>query len=295
MGFWNEDTFDPRDPRGTTDPGNPCVDPVIDVPTTGYGYRLQLFGGIGGDLMCQPNWQYFQLDPAFDDPNVDHNNDGRVGNGDGLVTAVDVGPGWHTYTATIEENKVTMELDLFRDGTIDSTEEWDVTTNTGAPYTSLRMGGPSGVSINEFSMADNVRLETISIMPPSVDGDFNDDGTYDCMDVDPLVAEIAAGTDNPDFDLNGDTFVDTTDLDLWLAEAGANELPSGNPYLPGDADLNGSVDGADFIEWNDNKFTLTAAWCSGDFNADGSVDGADFIEWNDNKFTSSDVAVPEAG
>jgi hypothetical protein len=62
----------------------------------------------------------------------------------------------------------------------------------------------------------------------------------------------------------------------------------------GDANLDAVVDGLDFIEWNNNKFTNTAAWSAGDFNVDGIVDGLDFIEWNNNKFTSADqVAVPE--
>ena len=31
-------------------------------------------------------------------------------------------------------------------------------------------------------------------------------------------------------------------------------LPSGNPYLLGDANLDGTVDGQDFLIWNSNKF-----------------------------------------
>jgi hypothetical protein len=65
--------------------------------------------------------------------------------------------------------------------------------------------------------------------------------------------------------------------------------------LAADANLDGVVDGLDFIVWNATKFTSVAAWCSGDFNANGVVDGLDFVLWNDNKFTSSDgvSAVPE--
>ena len=85
----------------------------------------------------------------------------------------------------------------------------------------------------------------------------------------------------------------------WLAVGGANNpaATDGNPFLIGDANLDGFVDGLDFIEWNTNKFTTVAAWCSGDFNADGFVDGLDFIAWNANKFTSSSgqSAVPEPG
>ena len=110
-----------------------------------------------------------------------------------------------------------------------------------------------------------------------------------------LVAEIAGGANNAAFDLSGDGSVDSTDLDLWLAEAGAANLPSGNAYRDGDANLDGVVDVSDFNLWNNNKFTNTAAWCSGDFNADGSIDVSDFNIWNTNKFTSSNdvAAVPE--
>lgn len=133
----------------------------------------------------------------------------------------------------------------------------------------------------------------------SVNGDFNGDTFYDCTDVDALVGEIAAGTNNPDFDLTGDTFVNNDDLNAWLVEGGANnpDETDGNPFLAGDANLDGFVDGLDFIEWNANKFTTLPEWCSGDFNADGFVDGLDFIIWNSNKFTSSsgNAAVPEPG
>ena len=128
-----------------------------------------------------------------------------------------------------------------------------------------------------------------------VDVDFNNDGVITCADVDGLVMQIAAGNHSPDFDLNGDGFVDTTDLNQWRVEAGALNLPSGNPYLLGDANLNGSVDVADFNIWNSHRFASSAGWCGGDFNADGGVDTSDFNIWNSNKFMSSDggTVVPE--
>ena len=127
------------------------------------------------------------------------------------------------------------------------------------------------------------------------DPDFNNDGLIDCLDVDNLVAEIAAGSDGADFDLTGDGVVDAEDLDEWLAQAGAANLPSGNSYLVGDANLDGTVDGSDFFAWNNNKFTDVAGWCSADFNADDIIDGEDFLLWNGNKFLSSDngIAIPE--
>lgn len=133
----------------------------------------------------------------------------------------------------------------------------------------------------------------LQITDVSVVGDFNDDLGLDCVDVDALVAEIAGPAADLQFDLTEDGFIDLDDLDEWLNIAGT--LNVGGPYLPGDANLDGFVDGLDFTEWNSNKFTATAAWCSGDFNADGFVDGLDFFIWNGNKFMVSDnnAAVPE--
>jgi hypothetical protein len=85
--------------------------------------------------------------------------------------------------------------------------------------------------------------------------------------------------------------VDLADRDAWLAEAGAVNLPSANPYLLGDANLDGVVDGLDFGIWNAHKFTAVTAWSAGDFNATGTVDGQDFDIWNNNKFTGSAISL----
>lgn len=123
-----------------------------------------------------------------------------------------------------------------------------------------------------------------------VDADFNDDGSYDCLDIDLLVAEIAAGTNGHGFDVTGDGLVDLADRDAWLAEAGELNLGPGKAYLLGDANLDGFVDVLDFNVWTANKFTSVAEWCAGDFNVDGIVDGLDFMIWNTNKFQSMDGA-----
>ncbi len=124
-------------------------------------------------------------------------------------------------------------------------------------------------------------------------GDFNWDGAYDCTDVDQLVNAIVFGTNRAEMDVTGDGLVDSNDLHDWLARAGAAQLASGASYLGGDANLDGTVDGNDFLAWNEHKFTANASWCSGDFNADGTVDGVDFLVWNENKFQSAAAAVPE--
>ncbi|MEM8678122.1 MAG: endonuclease/exonuclease/phosphatase family protein, partial [Planctomycetota bacterium] len=60
--------------------------------------------------------------------------------------------------------------------------------------------------------------------------------------------------------------------------------------LPGDANLDGVVDGQDFIAWNNNKFSNGNGWEEGDFTGDGIVDGLDFVVWNNFKFQSLDIA-----
>jgi hypothetical protein len=126
----------------------------------------------------------------------------------------------------------------------------------------------------------------LSVSAPTgeVDGDFNDDGVYDCDDINALTTSIVNAGNDGSFDLTGDGLVDTADLDAWLAEAGnANGL--GGSYLHGDADLDGAVDVTDFNAWNANKFSVNSNWCDGDFTADGVVDVSDFAVWNTNKFT----------
>ncbi len=126
--------------------------------------------------------------------------------------------------------------------------------------------------------------------------DFDGDGSCGLSDIDQLIAAIAAGTNDAQFDLTGDGLVDTADRDAWLADAGEVNLGAGQAYIVGDANLDGFVDVSDFNIWNNNKFTNTAKWSQADFNADGVTDVPDFNLWNNTKFTSSGTAaVPEPG
>ncbi len=141
---------------------------------------------------------------------------------------------------------------------------------------------------NRWTLAqrqEGIQLLKTAVRPQS--GDFDDDGDFDCGDVDSLVAAIGQTSPPLDFDLTWDGQVDGDDLEVWLADAGSARLASHQPLLPGDANLDGLVDGSDFSAWNAFKFTQRPSWCSGDFNADGFVDGSDFNTWNGAKFTAS--------
>ncbi|MEM8680475.1 MAG: hypothetical protein AAGF97_14090, partial [Planctomycetota bacterium] len=130
--------------------------------------------------------------------------------------------------------------------------------------------------------------------------DFNGDGLCDVADLDSMQAlgPLAVGTPAAGlekFDLNGDGAIDLADRDQWLADA-ATENGLGSSYALGDANLDGVVDGTDFLAWNGSKFTPSLLWSDGDFNADGVVDGLDYVAWNSNKFTSiNPVPEPHAG
>lgn len=108
-------------------------------------------------------------------------------------------------------------------------------------------------------------------------GDFNGDGAWDCADANLLTAEIIAGTNDPVFDVTGDGLVNTADLAEWLVLAGAENLPSGDPYLAGDANLDGVIDSFDYNIMYDNIGATGVGYCGGDFNSDGIVDQIDVI------------------
>ncbi len=150
--------------------------------------------------------------------------------------------------------------------------------------------GPSGGATVEGSLTLGFTNEGGGLV-----GDFDGNGAYECSDVDSLVAAIASGSADAQFDLTGDGNIDIADLTAWRTAAGTVLTASGNPIQEGDSDLSGSVDVSDFNNWNANKFTTNASWCNGDFNADGVVDVGDFNLWNGNKFTNADSAsaVPE--
>ena len=118
------------------------------------------------------------------------------------------------------------------------------------------------------------------------EGDFDADFALTAQDMDLLSHEIRKPEPRVWFDLNGDDLVDQADRDAWV------ELLANTSF--GDADLNGSVEFADFLSLSSN-FGQEGGWAQGDFDGSGDVQFADFLLLSTNfgQTTEAVATVPE--
>ena len=126
--------------------------------------------------------------------------------------------------------------------------------------------------------------------PGSVDfsgnpaGDLNGDQTVDAADMDVLFDALRRESEVTYYDLNGSNTVDPEDV-RFLVE---NVLGA----LPGDANLDGSVDAADFNIWRNHRFqACNKSWADGEFSGDSVVDVSDFNIWLDHRFNAVAAAL----
>jgi hypothetical protein len=80
--------------------------------------------------------------------------------------------------------------------------------------------------------------------------------------------------------------IDLNGLNLYYLNGGAPKQ-----FFPGDANLDGIVDQADYTVWY-NGYGTSGDWGHGDFNADGLVDQADYTIWY-NGYGATGDGVPE--
>lgn len=161
--------------------------------------------------------------------------------------------------------------------------------NTDFVSTAGLMAGQT-IQVNAPALAPNASsgwsIDTAGLGEFGASRDVDGSGDVDKADLNALMAAVFAGANDPNADLTGDGIVDNGDRDEWLREAGN--------LLPGDANLDGFVDGKDLLAWNANKFTANADWCAGDFDGSGFVDAADYDIWTTNKFQSNQpTSIPE--
>ena len=90
-----------------------------------------------------------------------------------------------------------------------------------------------------------------------------------------------------------------TNGDLGGPNAGEEDVfvmaISAQAAVPGDANLNGCVDGLDYIVWSNNYHQSDKRWEDGDFTGEGYVDGLDYIAWSNNYGVGCPGQIPAPG
>ncbi len=144
--------------------------------------------------------------------------------------------------------------------------------------------------INRIPEQDD--LDAIQLLYGTHRGDFNDTDTLDVNDIDQLIAERNAGTNNPIFDLTGDGLVNQDDVSFWVTD------PSMAHTGFGDVTLDRRVNSSDAAILGGNFGTLVGAtWGMGDFTGEGQVNSSDaaILGGNFGLDNSGLAAVPEPG
>jgi len=161
----------------------------------------------------------------------------------------------------------------------------------------------SNTNLADTAFADTVRAELATynqwtVFPEGFDpmgkrfvliesskGDTDGDGSLDIDDLDVIASRSMDPLFRdwlPDelFDVNADGSINSTDIRFWLTEL--------REALPGDSDLNGTVEFQDFLSLSDS-FGGPGAWRNGDFDFDGRVGFPDFLVLSA-AFGSSEIA-----
>ena len=131
---------------------------------------------------------------------------------------------------------------------------------------------PAGLSWDVQYTGESVILSIAGVAGTL--GDFDGNGTIDATDIDLLSAEVRAGTNDPQYDVNSDGLVNDQDRSQWV-----DSLKS--TYV-GDSNLDGQFDSGDLVavftvgEYEDGV-AGNSGWADGDWNGDGDFDTTDFV------------------
>ena len=144
-------------------------------------------------------------------------------------------------------------------------------------------------NVVELNESNNYRSEAVSVNVPGP-GDFDQNGTHDCADIDALVQAIVLGTNQLPYDLNGDLLVNGDDLEEWLRleRRQIRQRRTGTRFSMVTPTRWGCRR-VGFQSLEHVEIYVNRGLVHGDFNADGVVDISDFNLWNGNKFQSSDA------
>jgi hypothetical protein len=90
---------------------------------------------------------------------------------------------------------------------------------------------------------------------------------------------VAGAGDVPLFDQRGAPY---NRIVNGRIDIGAVELPPPGPALPGDYNLNGAVDAADYVYWRKVFGATVAAYAAADGNGDTAINDSDYSVWSQN-------------
>lgn len=132
----------------------------------------------------------------------------------------------------------------------------------------------------------NTTLDELELL----DGDFDHDMLLTAQVIDLLSATIRDVRTNAFYDVNQDGDLDQNDRRYWVSELAGTHF--------GDADLNRSVEFADFLTLASN-FGNQGGWAAGDFDGDGMVEFADVLlvstNFGESSATLANVPEPNVG
>ncbi len=212
FGFGNQPGYDNTDFNANID--IPALFPAFDI-----GAATNNQNGSGEQPAGAAGYQWMTVTVA-----VDTNALGNGTNGT---------PGTATFTLKSAQSGNSLTI-----GTVDNSVDDDI--NDGIITNEAPVGMSGGIALMMvdffggtpqpfdlgFMLFDNVRVYE-GFLTGGPTGDFNNDGNWDCQDIDALTAAVAAQSTDLAFDMNGDgavTALDITAADVgWLAVGGAEQ------------------------------------------------------------------------
>ena len=131
--------------------------------------------------------------------------------------------------------------------------------------------GDVGFDVRVSTYAAWIR-SVIPDQPATQTADFNMDGGVDVLDINALFGVIRGDGTDLWYDLTADGLVNSGDTDKLIRQILGREY--------GDANLDGRVDGLDYVEWSLHYQMTGLGWEEGDFNGDTIADGLDYNVWS---------------
>lgn len=164
--------------------------------------------------------------------------------------------------------------------------DWVERAQPSTEFDSISADVRLSLNLDRFYTDGEIKIEGVLEEPVSA-GDFNGDGTLDLGDISLLSASIAVDSTDSYFDLDGNSLVTSTDLNVLVVDLVGTSI--------GDANLDGNTDFIDFLALA-NHFGGPGSWAEGDFDGDGHIRFLDFLALANN-FSANEaaaaVAVPE--